>query len=222
VSDPDLGFVHRLVPADEAVGSPAPALLLLHGTGGDEDDLLPLGRALAPGWALLSPRGKVLENGAPRFFRRLAEGVFDLDDLVARTHELADFAAAAVERHGLDRGRIVAVGFSNGANIAASLLLLRPGTLAGALLLRAMVPLEPEQAPDLSGIAVLMAVGARDPLVPRDSTRRLAELLEEAGAEVAVHVEQGAGHGLAQGDLEAARGWLAERFGTGAIPASSG
>jgi phospholipase/carboxylesterase len=213
VSEDELGFVHRLVPAGGAAGGPAPALLLLHGTGGDEDDLLPLGRALAPGWALLSPRGKVLENGAPRFFRRLAEGVFDMEDLVARTHELAGFVAAAAPRYALDPGRIVAVGFSNGANIAASLLLLRPGALAGAVLLRAMVPLEPEPPPDLSDTAVLMAVGAHDPIVSPASSRRLAELLQEAGADVRVHVEPAAGHGLAQGDLEAARGWLAERYG---------
>ncbi len=147
----DLGFVHRFVPAPESAQPPPAALLLLHGTGGDEDDLVPLGRALVPGWALVSPRGKVLEGGAPRFFRRLAEGVFDQEDLVARTHELAGFVEAAAVEYGLDRDRIVAVGFSNGANIGASLLLLHPGLLAGAVLLRAMVPFEPDPLPDLTG-----------------------------------------------------------------------
>ena len=207
----DLGFVHRFVPAPESAQPPPAALLLLHGTGGDEDDLVPLGRALVPGWALLSPRGKVLEGGAPRFFRRLAEGVFDHDDLVARTHELAGFVEAAAAEYGLDRGRIVAAGFSNGANIGAALLLLHPGLLAGAVLLRAMVPFEPDPLPDLTGTRVLVAAGARDPLVRPENSRRLAELLGQAGAEVDVHVEA-AGHGLTQGDLEAARRWLAGHY----------
>jgi phospholipase/carboxylesterase len=214
VNGDDLGFVHRFVPAPESAQPPVPALLLLHGTGGDEADLVPLGRALAPGWALLSPRGKVLEAGAPRFFRRLAEGVFDLDDLVARADELAGFVEEAAGSYGLARDRIVAVGFSNGANIAAALLLLHAGLLAGAVLLRAMVPLEPDPLPDLAGTRVLLAAGDRDPLVPPEESRRLAALLANAGAEVDVHVER-AGHGLAQGDLEAARRWLAERFDVG-------
>jgi phospholipase/carboxylesterase len=206
----DLGFAHRFVPAE--AGARTGTLLLLHGTGGDEDDLPPLGRALAPGWALLSPRGKVLEGGAPRFFRRLAEGVFDEEDLIARTHELADFVAAAGGAYGTGAGPVVAVGFSNGANVAASMLLLRPGVLSGAVLLRAMTPLEPERTPDLAGVRVLMADGARDPIVPAASRDRLAAQLRDAGAEVAIHVEPG-GHGLGPGDVEAARLWLAERFG---------
>lgn len=210
----DLGFVHRFVPAPESAQPPVAALLLLPGTGGDEDDLVPLGRALAPGWALLSPRGKVLEGGAPRFFRRLAEGVFDHEDLVARTHELAAFVEGAAGEYGLDPGRIVAVGFSNGANIAASLLLLHPGLLAGAVLLRAMVPFEPDPLPDLTGTRVLLATGARDPLVRPENSRRLADLLARAGAGVDVHVEA-AGHGLTQGDLEAARRWLAGHYDVG-------
>lgn len=205
-----LGFVHRLVPATEP-GRPSPTLLLLHGTGGDEDDLLPLGRSLAPGWALLSPRGRVSENGAPRFFRRLAEGVFDEEDLVARTHELAGFVATAARQHALDPARLVAVGFSNGANVAASLLLLRPEALAGAVLLRAMTPLEPGEPPDLTGVPVLLLHGARDPIVPAVSRDRLAAQLRDAGARVREHVEPG-GHGLGPGDLEAARRWLAEHF----------
>src|ERR1700687_3702213 len=143
-AQPDLDFIHRYIPATRPG---LPLLLLLHGTGGDENDLLPLGEKLSPGSALLSPRGKVLENGMPRFFRRLAAGVFDLDGLKARTIELAEFIAAARKSYGLEKP--VAVGFSNGANIAASLLLMRPGTLSGALLMRGMLPFEPDPLPDL-------------------------------------------------------------------------
>src|SRR6187397_432273 len=139
----NLGFEHRFVPA-RPDGAGRPPLLLLHGTGGDESDLLPLGEALAPGAAVLSPRGNVLENGMPRFFRRLAEGVFDEEDVIRRAHELADFVGAAAARHGFDPKRVIAVGYSNGANIAAAILLLRPGALAGAVLFRAMVPLVPQ------------------------------------------------------------------------------
>ena len=141
-------FIHEFVP-----GSSNRTLLLLHGTGGNEHDLIPLGRELDPNAALLSPRGKVLENGMPRFFRRLAEGVFDLEDLQKRTHELADFVAAAADRYDIGNKNIVAVGYSNGANIAASTLLLRPEILAGAILFRAMIPLEPEERPDLGNAA---------------------------------------------------------------------
>ena len=203
---PDLGLVHRFVPGagDER------ALLLLHGTGGDENDLIPLGQALAPGAALLSPRGAVLEHGMPRFFRRLAEGVFDLDDLVARTHELADFVAAATAAYHLTPGRLIAVGFSNGANIAASTLLLRPEALGGAVLLRATLPLEPDPLPDLSGVPVLIASGRTDPMVRPERAERLAARLAEAGADVSAHWSP-SGHGLDQGDLEAAHRWFADR-----------
>src|SRR5262249_11765205 len=153
----ELGFSHRFVPGERAETRP---LLLLHGTGGNEDDLLPLGRMVAPGAALLSPRGKVLEQGMPRFFRRLAEGVFDEDDVRARAHELADFVAAAREHYRI--GAPVALGYSNGANIAAAVMLLRPEALAGGILLRAMVPLAKLEAKEgLSGKAVLVVSGAR-------------------------------------------------------------
>jgi predicted esterase len=211
MNESELAFVHRFAPAPDVAQPPVPALLLLHGTGGDEDDLVPLGRALAPDWALLSPRGQVLEGGAPRFFRRLAEGVFDVEDLVARAGQLADFVGEAARTYGLDERRIVAVGYSNGANIAAAVLLLRPGVLAGAALLRAMVPFEPERRPDLTGTSVLLSSGAQDPLVPAANRERLATLLADAGASVDVHLEP-AGHGLTQGDLEAVRRWLAARF----------
>ncbi len=208
------GFIHRIIPAKE---SDAPlTLLLLHGTGGNETDLLDLGRELAPTAALLSPRGNVLENGMPRFFRRLAEGVFDLDDLRARTHELADFVETAGQTYRLASDRIFAVGFSNGANIAASVLLLRPQVLAGAVLFRAMVPLVPDTMPQLQGRPVFLAAGRRDPIVSPDETERLRRLLVQAGAEVTLHWEQ-AGHALTPADIAAARAWLEER-----VPARRG
>ena len=198
-----LDFVYRFEP-----GSSATTLLLLHGTGGDERDLLPLGRMLASDAALLSPRGKVLENGMPRFFRRLAEGVFDVPDLIARTHELAQFVRDATAHHSLDAARVIAAGFSNGANIAASLLLLHPGLLTGAALFRPMVPFEPERLPDLSGTRVLVAGGTEDPIVPRRETERLAELLRVAKADVTTEWQRG-GHGLMQEDVTSAHRWLA-------------
>jgi predicted esterase len=205
-ADTEKAFVHEFIPAE--AGEPPVTLLLLHGTGGDERDLLGLGRMLAPGAALLSPRGKVLEHGMPRFFRRLAEGVFDLDDLRARTHELADFVADAAGRYDFDPRRVLAVGFSNGANIAASMLLLRPETLAGAVLFRAMVPFEPDAPPDLTNVPVFIAASTNDPIVPKAQSERLAAILEGAGAPVTLHWEP-AGHGLTQGDLAAAQQWFA-------------
>lgn len=198
------GFAHRFVPAEGGDGN---TLLLLHGTGGSEDDLLPLGRMMSGTSALLSPRGKVLEHGMPRFFRRLAEGVFDEEDLILRTHELAGFVEAAAVEYDLDRNRIWAVGFSNGANIASSLLLLHPGLLAGAVLLRAMVPLEPDPTPDLSGTPVYLAAGRSDPIVPARNTERLASLLEEAGADVTLDWQPG-GHGIGRTEVDASRQWL--------------
>jgi predicted esterase len=197
-------FIHRFEPAPP--GSSDSTLLLLHGTGGNENDLLPVGRAVAPGAALLSPRGHVLENGMPRFFRRLAEGVFDHEDLVARTHELADFVADAAKRYGFDAKRVFAVGFSNGANIAGSMMLLRPETLAGAVLLRPMVPFEPKTSPDLRGRRALVAAGKADPIVKPENSERLAEILRAAGADVTLHWSPG-GHTLDRADLTAAAAW---------------
>jgi phospholipase/carboxylesterase len=199
----DLGFKHRFISGTD---SSRPPLLLLHGTGGNEDDLMPLGEALLPGASRLSPRGQVLENGAPRFFRRLAEGVFDLEDLKARTHQLADFVESAGRTYQLPSPPI-AVGFSNGANIAAALLLLRPGVLRGALLLRPMVPLVPEPLPSLEGVPVAIIAGRADPIVRPEQSEELADLLREAGARVDLHWVAG-GHGLTREDLEIGRRWL--------------
>ena len=203
----DLGFKHRFISGTDPA---LPPLLLLHGTGGNEDDLMPLGEALLPGAARLSPRGQVLENGAPRFFRRLAEGVFDLDDLKARTQQLADFVEAAGRTYHL-ASPPVAVGFSNGANIAASILLLQPGILAGALLLRPMVPLVPDPLPALDGVPVAILAGRADPIVRPEQSEDLANLLRKAGARVDLSWIAG-GHGLTREDLEIGKRWLTSVF----------
>jgi phospholipase/carboxylesterase len=200
----DPGFIHRFIPATQPG---RPALLLLHGTGGDENDLLALGAKLSPGSALLSPRGKVLENGMPRFFRRLAEGVFDLEDLKTRTAELGDFIAAARTDYGIEAP--IAVGFSNGANIAASLLLTRPDVLAGAVLLRALLPFEPAPPPDLAGKPVLLLSGSNDTMISAAGRERLAAVLQAAGAKLVYKVLP-TGHNLTQNDLILAAQWLEE------------
>jgi phospholipase/carboxylesterase len=205
-----MNFTHRFVPAQES--PPQRVFLLLHGTGGDENDLIPLGRELDPEAALLSPRGKVLENGMPRFFRRLAEGVFDEADVIRRANELADFVGAAAARYEFDPCRVTAVGYSNGANIAAAVLLLRPEVLASAILLRAMVPLVPPQPPDLVHARVLISSGAHDPIVPVENAERLAAMLREAGANVTLRFEA-AGHPLVPDDLAAAKEWLRDGEG---------
>lgn len=199
-----LSFTHVYQPPSAPGAS---TLLVLHGTGGNEHDLVPLAADLLPGAGVLSPRGKVLEGSMPRFFRRLAEGVFDLDDLRQRTIELADFILEASEHYRFDPARVSAAGFSNGANVAAALLLLRPGTLDRAVLFRAMVPLIPDPLPSMPGTPVLISNGQVDPLVPVAETDRLAALLESAGAHVTVHWQQ-AGHRLVRDDIARARVWL--------------
>jgi phospholipase/carboxylesterase len=198
----ELSHLHRFVPATVAGKTP---ILLLHGTGGDENDLLPLGRAVAPGAALLSPRGKVLEGGMPRFFRRLAEGVFDEADVRRRALELADFVQDAREAYALTAP--IAVGFSNGANIAAAILQLQPEALAGAVLLRAMVPLKEQPQADLAGKPILILSGASDPIVPSDDASRLAAIFRAAGAAVD-HRILPSGHNLTQTDVTMTRSWL--------------
>ena len=189
----------------------APPLLLLHGTGGDENDLLALGSEISPGSPLISPRGNVLEHGMPRFFRRFAEGVFDLADVEERTHALADFLAAAAGEYRFDPAKLVAVGYSNGANIAASLLLLHPESLAGAVLFRAMVVLKPEKLPDLRRKRILISSGQHDPIVPNDHPIRLADQFRAAGAEVTLNWNATAGHGLTFADRSIAKSFLSSR-----------
>jgi phospholipase/carboxylesterase/glyoxalase family protein len=204
----DLGFVHIFEPAEKPN---SPTLLLLHGTGGDERDLLGLGRELWPGAALLGVRGKVLENGMPRFFRRFAEGVFDVDDLKTRTNELAEFIDVASEHYGFSKRRLVAVGYSNGANIAASLIFLHPHYLAAAVLFRAQIPFTPEMLRNFSELSVFLAGGLRDPIVPREQTQQLAEILQSGGGEVSMFWHRG-GHELGGDDIEAVKTWLEDKL----------
>jgi len=186
-------------------------LLLLHGTGGDENDLVPLGRQLAPGANLLSPRGKVLENGTtPRFFRRLAVGELDIPDLIERTDELAAWVAEVAGTNTFDPGKVVAVGLSNGANIAVSLLFRHPGLLAGAALLRPMLPYEPDPDLDLNRTPVLVAAGGRDPYVPSSESIQLGKTLEDRNATMTMHLNPEAGHGLTEGDLVETSRWLTD------------
>jgi predicted esterase len=199
------GFVHRFVYGEEPRDHRT--LLLLHGMGGDETELLQMGRLLSPGSALLSPRGKVEENGLRRFFRRLAKGVFDEEDLRRRAGELAAFVQAAATWYGFDSKQVLAAGYSNGANMAAALLLLRPEILTGAVLLRPMVPLAPKELPDLSGKRIFIAGGTRDPITPPEHSERLRKLLAACGAEVTLTWAEG-GHGLGEDEIERARQWL--------------
>jgi len=201
----DLGFVHRYLPGED---ESSPTLLMLHGTGGNEEDLVGLGETLAPGAAILSPRGKVSEYGAPRFFRRLAEGVFDHEDLLFRTHELAEFVEAASATYGFERSKLVTIGYSNGANVAASTILLHPGLLRAAVLFRAMVPFEPDVTPHLSGMPIFLAAGRMDRMIPPDNTQRLADILIEAGADVDLRWRN-VGHPLTYDDVSEAKQWLA-------------
>lgn len=201
----ELEFEHIFIPAT----AEQPTLLLLHGTGGDETDLLSLGQELAPGAAMLSPRGKVLENGMPRFFRRSAEGVFDLEDLKFRTDELADFVTAAAAAYSFDLNRAIAVGYSNGANIATSMLLHRSEVLGAAILFRPMEPIAPQPLPDLTGIPIFIAAGRSDSIIRPEDTQRLVKLLQDAGSDVTLHWQDG-GHALSEEDVQAARKWIVD------------
>ncbi len=204
-----LGFEHRFVPGEAA--DRRHVLLLLHGNGGSETDLLPLGRALLPGAALLSPRGPVEDNGQSRFFNRVVDGRFDTADLRRRAEDLCGFVAGAAAIYGFDAARVVAVGYSNGANMAAAVLLSHPDALAGAVLFRPMVPLQPDPPPALAGRPILLAAGRDDPTVPEAHTLRLHQLLQSAGADVEL-TRLGVGHGLGASEITAARRWLARRF----------
>lgn len=201
----DLGFIHRFIPAeDQSAGT----LLVLHGTGGNENDLVGIGQAIAPGVAILSPRGNVLENGAPRFFRRIAEGVFDPKEVRSRGEELARFIRAAVITYRLDPSRIFALGYSNGANIASTVMLIEPGTIQGSILFRPMLVYEPSETSDLSGSSVFMSAGRMDPIVPTTSVEQLAEMFRSANAEVTLKWQL-AGHNLVPSEVREASEWFA-------------
>jgi predicted esterase len=200
-----LSYAHRFVAATNPASTAT--ILLLHGTGGDENDLISFGEAVAPGAGLLSPRGNVLENGAPRFFRRLSEGRFDPAEVKGRALELAEFIRAAIQEYGIDSAAVYALGYSNGANIASSVMFLEPDLLAGAMLFRPMVVIEPPAEEDLSGRAVFIGSGRLDNIVPSDHPERLAELFRRRGAEVTVSW-QVSGHNLTPGDIAEAAEWF--------------
>lgn len=181
-------------------------LLLLHGTGGNEHDMLPLAGLIDSEANVLSVRGNVSEHGMPRFFRRIAEGVFDEEDLVNRTHELNDFITTAASENGLDREKIIAVGYSNGANIAASLMYHDKDALHAAVLFHPMVPLRKIELPDLSDKKVFIGAGVNDPISPKEETEELAKALKNAGAEVEIYWHQ-AGHSLTQDEVQQAAAW---------------
>lgn len=204
-------FIHVYQPPAE--DGPDVTLLLLHGTGGDEHNLIQIGEMLAPGAGLLSPRGQVRENGTTnRWFKRVAMGVFDENDLITRTNELADYIPIAAGEYGFDPEKVVAVGFSNGANIAASLLLLRPEALAGAILLRPMIPIHPETPPQHDGTPVLITGGELDAMIPPPLVRELADVLRNTGADVQEHWER-EGHTLSAAQISTAVAWIKEHFG---------
>jgi len=203
----DLGFIHRFRPAAPGIRD---TLLVLHGTGGNEDDLVGIAQTVAPGAAVISPRGKVLEAGAPRFFRRLAEGVFDPAEVRAGGEELAEFIRAAAIRYDLDAERIFALGYSNGANIASTVMLMDPDVIRAAVLLRPMLVIEPEEEADLTGKAVLLSSGRLDPIVPVESVEKLVRLLEDRGAEVTLNWQLG-GHNLVPSEVKEAAEWLGLR-----------
>jgi phospholipase/carboxylesterase len=202
----DIGFIHRFLPAED--NASAETLVVLHGTGGDENDLIGIGQTIAPGATILSPRGNVLENGAPRFFKRLAEGVFDPKEVRSRAEELATFIRAAISKYSLNPERIFAMGYSNGANIASTVMLTDPELLRGAILFRPMLVIETDARSDLSGRGVFISAGERDPIVPVKSVERLVELFEAAHADVTLEWQQ-AGHSLLPSEVRAATDWLA-------------
>jgi len=222
----NLNFIHRFIPSSKSSNekdddystdeynsvSKSPAtLLLLHGTGGNEDDLLPLGRMIYPNANLLSPRGKVLEHGMSRFFKRLAEGIFDIKDLKFRTQELAKFVNEASLQYSFDLSKTIAVGFSNGANIGASLLLLYPQVIAGAVLFRPMIPIIPNNLPDLSEKKIVILSGQYDPIVSKKQAEDLFSLLKKTDAKVSIKW-QASGHEITQDDVQIAKKWLSENF----------
>lgn len=184
-----------------------PTLVLFHGTGGNEKDLLSLAEMLSPDSSVLGIRGNVLENGMPRFFRRLAEGVFDEADLIFRTHEIKQFLDEAAAQYGFDADNLVAVGYSNGANIAGSLLFHYKDIFRSVVLLHPMVPLRNVALPALNGVSIFIGAGTNDPLIASGETQELEEILKGAGADVTTHWGN-QGHRLSAAEAEAARDWL--------------
>ena len=199
----DLGFIHRFVPGEDS----SETLVVLHGTGGNENDLVGIGQAIAPGAAILSPRGNVLENGAPRFFRRIAEGVFDPKEVRTRAEELARFIRAAVVTYRLDASRVFALGYSNGANIASTVMLIEPGIIQGSILLRPMVVYEPPETKDLSGSSVFISAGRMDQIVPTSSVEQLAEIFRSVNADVTLKWQL-TGHNLVPSEVREAAEWF--------------
>jgi len=189
----------------------APTLFMLHGTGGTEMDLVPIAERISPGSSVLSVRGNVLENGMPRFFKRLSEGVFDEEDLKYRTEELRDFLGEAARKYGFDRHNVLAIGYSNGANIAGSLLFHYENVLAGAILLHPMVPIRDIQLPEMLNLPVFIGAGRNDPICPPEETEELAEMLADKNADVTLHWEN-YGHQLTYAEIDAAANWFRERF----------
>ncbi|EDL65937.1 alpha/beta hydrolase [Bacillus sp. SG-1] len=188
-----------------------PTLLLLHGTGGNERNLLPLAEMIAPGYSVLGVRGNVSEHGMPRFFRRLAEGVFDEEDLVFRTKELKKFIDESAEKYGFDRNNVLAIGYSNGANIAASMMYHYNDAVQGAILFHAMVPLRSVDMADLSGTPVFLGAGENDPLIPAQETKELADALRSSNADVTEYWTRG-GHQLTREEIEQAADWFKEKY----------
>jgi len=199
---PELSYLHRFIR-----GTDKTTLLLLHGTGGDENDIIPIGKAISAESSVLSPRGRVLENGLPRFFRRIREGVFDLQDVKFRSIELSEFVREASLRYDFKLDSVIAVGYSNGANLASGILLLQLLPLAGAILFRPMTPLVPDTLPTLKGLPLFVSAGTKDPYVPKGETARLVGLFEDCGAEVVLNWEN-AGHGISEIEVRKAREWF--------------
>lgn len=191
----------------EAGQKERPVLFLLHGTGGDEHDLLPLAAHIDETAAVLSVRGDVSENGMNRFFKRLREGVFDEEDLIMRTHNMANFLEEAAKNHRFDKKQLIAIGYSNGANLAGSLLFHHGEVLPKAVLMHPMVPRKDVILPDLTGVKVLITAGINDPLCPKFETQLLLEKLREAGAEVTLHWFS-AGHQISREEIDAVKTWV--------------
>ena len=200
-------FIHKYIP-----GTIPATILAMHGTGGDENDLLGVARAVFPGAAVLSPRGKTNEHGAYRFFPRLAPGVFDEEEIAIRTQELAEWLGWAAKEYGFDQTKLYALGYSNGANMAIATMLLYPGSIAGGVMLRPMPVIRPDPMPDLAGAPILIAAGEADPMVPVKSAHALAAMMAEAGAAVDFAVME-SGHDLTPEDFSGAKRWFAALAG---------